>query len=253
MSQLSVLLKALKELQALTPAPYDFPPSLELEEFFSEDASLPLHPTSDTEFEAVYPVYTEPELLRTTSTDSNSEPLLSELYALKTSLDTTGTVLTSHLHDSTFALSLPSLDPTAPYSTSYRFAHWRTGRIYTIHWSLTILVSKMLIKLLPPHNPARCTLETECRAVALEICKTWDNAWANRPIGACHVWLGFVVAYEFCGVEARAWVLRALNRFLVDQGVEGRRWTEEVLIAMCRRLMGEDGGLLSGFGPGELE
>ncbi|OAG03637.1 uncharacterized protein CC84DRAFT_1197332 [Paraphaeosphaeria sporulosa] len=266
MSQLSVLLKEVKELQTLTEATCQPSSSLDTKNLFPEDDVLPRYPAPHTDFETAYTTYIGPELSHTQPTNLHFEPgqplslqdppsthpLLEKAYALKASLDTTSAQLQSHLQDGTFALPLPALDPAAPFPTAYRFPHWRTARIYTIQWSLTILVAKTLLKLLPEHDPVRYALEAECRAVALEICKTWDNAWANRPIGACHVWLGFVVAYEFCSVEARGWVLGALNRFLMDQGVEGWRWTEEVVGAMNRRLMGEGEGFVSGHGSGGL-
>jgi hypothetical protein len=249
MAKLSVLLKDLKELRTLTAATYQLPQSLHTDKRFHEDNTFA---QCLADFEMSYTLYTDLDVSSTqpyfdnapaTSLEATSlHLLLYKAHILKASLASTGALLRSHLADGSFALELPSQEPTNPLLTSYRFPSWRTARIYTIQWSLTILVNKTLLKLLPPDEPSRYALEAECRSVALEICKTWENAWANRPVGACHVWLGFVVAYEFCSVATRRWLLGALNMFLVDQGVGQWRWTEEVVGAMSRRLTGEGYG-----------
>ncbi|KAF2445817.1 hypothetical protein P171DRAFT_443417 [Karstenula rhodostoma CBS 690.94] len=196
MAKLSVLLKDVKELTAAT---YQPPPGAHTAKAFREDDVVPQYLAPDVDLETAYSLHTDPDLSYTQPANPHFEPtptlpLLEEVYALKNALNTTGVQLKSRLADGSFALELPSLDPTNPIPTAYRFPHWRTARIYTIYWSITILVNKTLLKLLPSRDPVRYALEAECRTVALEICKTWDNAWANRPIGACHVWLGFVVA-----------------------------------------------------------
>ncbi|KAJ4346935.1 uncharacterized protein N0V89_010868 [Didymosphaeria variabile] len=169
---------------------------------------------------------------RTESHLREPHPVRNKAYALKSSLHTIGAQLACHLTDGSFAHELPSCEPSNPLPTAYRFSHWRTARVYTIHWSLTIILNKTLLKLLPTYEPSRYALEAECSTIALEICKTWENAWTNRPIGACHVWLGFVMAYEFCGDEVQSWILGALNRLLEDQGVGSgggrRRWWGDV-------------------------
>lgn len=255
LAELSVLLKGRNELSK-SPMPTFHPPGGVLgKQHYPEDETVKsyldpdfniemdsvLHKDSDAEW--LHPrIWSGPEV----STQHTNEPyldeshvLLTKAYALKGSLCSKSTQLTTRLSD----LEHDSAESDSPVATSYQFTHWRTARIYTIYWSLCILVNKFVANILPPSDPYIYSLETECRTVALEICKTWENAWANRPIGASQVWLGFVVAYEYCDEHVRRWILSALNRLLDDQGVREWRWTGELMEAMNKRLMGEGDAL----------
>ncbi|KAL1593896.1 hypothetical protein SLS60_010629 [Paraconiothyrium brasiliense] len=254
LAELSVLLKDLKELNPLLMPIKQPPNNILAKQSFDIEGTLRQYLSPDTDQETANTPLTASDLEYISVPDPQMEsrlresyPLLNKAYALKSSLHTTAAQLGCHLTDGSFAQELPSYGPSNPLPTFYRFPRWRTARVYTIHWSLTILLNKTLLKLLPQRDPSRYALEAECRTVALEICKSWENAWANRPIGACHVWLGFVVAYEFCGDEVQTWVLESLNRLLEYQGVGEWKWTEEVVGLMCKRLMGE-GDVLSSMG-----
>lgn len=191
------------------------------------------------------------DLISETSLRDN---LLQKFFALKASLAEINTHLTTSLGDGTFATELPSFEPSNPLPTSYAFTHWRIACVYTTSWAFTILINKAIIRLLQPAllplqqpvsaSPStRYALDAECRHIALELCKTWECAWLNRPIGACHVWLGHVVAYQYCTVEVQAWVLECLNRLLKEQGVTEWKWTEDLIEMTCRKLMGEGDAL----------
>ncbi|KAF1973308.1 hypothetical protein BU23DRAFT_599018 [Bimuria novae-zelandiae CBS 107.79] len=122
----------------------------------------------------------------------------------------------------------------------------RTASTYTTCWSLLILINKHLLTLLPPVHPTRYGLDAECRALALELCATWENAWTHRPIGAWHMWFGLVVAYEWCAEDVQGWILGGLNWLLEEVGCAGWRWSGELVEAMGRKLMGEGDWMGSG-------
>lgn len=106
------------------------------------------------------------------------------------------------------------------------------------------------MKLLPLYDPSHYALESECRSVALEICKTWEDAWESRPIGAFHTGLSFVTAYEFCTPEVQAWILKGLNSLLEDQLVHSFRWTDDIIRMMSGKLTGEGPDLVFKHGKG---
>ena len=164
--------------------------------------------------------------------------LVNKVHALRSALHSLSIPLTANLSSGTAALELPSIDSTSPIATSFHFTNWRGTVAYNCFWSLLILTNKLLLKLLPQFDPLAYILEAECRATAYEICKTWEDAWASRPIGAFHVGLSFVVAYEFCTGEVKEWILRGLNGLLEYQGVETFRWNEDIVRSMSEKLAG---------------
>lgn len=178
--------------------------------------------------------------------------LLQRMLKLRAFLASINAQLATALHNQTFASEVPSLEPSNPVPTSYAFIHWRIACVYTSSWAFTILTNKHILELLDhpsisldeklaPAPLIRYTLDAECRYLALELCKTWESAWVNRPIGACHVWHGFVVAYEYSTSEVQLWILACLNRLLKEQGVRDWAWTEALIGITRRKLMGEGG------------
>lgn len=167
------------------------------------------------------------------------EALLLKVHTLKASLDETGAKLTSELLDASTTTELTSQDENSPIRIAYQFNHWRTAVVYATYCSSSIMLRKLFLRLLPLYDPSCYVIEAECRNVAIEICKTWDGTWTNSPSGACHVWLAFVVAYEYCSEDVQSWMLMVLNKLLKAHGVEDWQWTEELVRAMSAKLMGE--------------
>jgi hypothetical protein len=175
------------------------------------------------------------------TTSRNS--LLGKLWDLKSSLRDLSTHLTPKLSDGTAAMEVPSTLEGNPIPTSYRFTTWRVAVAYNCLWSMCILTNKVMMKLLGPSDTSLCYLENECRVMAYEICKTWEDAWATRPIGAFHAGLSFVLAYEWSTPEVQVWIMNGLNGLLVDQMVDSFRWTPEIITTMAGRLAGEGSDL----------
>jgi hypothetical protein len=165
--------------------------------------------------------------------------LLHRVTSLKEALHSLGNHMNAKLANGTAIIETPSRDEDSPMRTTYHFNNWRDMTAYNCFWSVIILTNKVLIQLLPQFDPAICNLQLECRTIAVEICKTWEDAWASRPIGAFHTGLSFVVAYEFCKPEVQAWILRGLNSLLYFHMVDAFRWSDEVIADMSSKLAGE--------------
>jgi hypothetical protein len=101
-----------------------------------------------------------------------------------------------------------------------------------------------MMRLLPPFDPKIYELQAESRSVAAEICKTWEDAWASKPIGALHTGLSFVVAYDYCTADVQEWILSGMNSLLDFQRVDTFRWSEEVIAMMSGKLAGEGPDLI---------
>ena len=99
----------------------------------------------------------------------------------------------------------------------------------TLAESLVAVVSQLLLR----------NVDGNGRCAAVEICKTWEDAWASRPIGAFHTGLSFVVAYEFCIPEVQTWIVKSLNSLLDYHQVDAFRWSDEVIVSMAEKLAGE--------------
>jgi len=95
------------------------------------------------------------------------------------------------------------------------------------------------MRLLPPFDTTIYDLKSECRLLALEICKTWDDAWASKPIGAFHTGLSFVMAFEYCTPDVQEWIVAGLNSLLDYQLVDAFRWSRDVVVMMSSKLAGE--------------
>jgi hypothetical protein len=169
--------------------------------------------------------------------------LLHRVTSLKEALHSLGNDMNAKLANGTTIIETPSRDENSPIRTTYHFDNWRDMTAYNCFWAVVILTNKVLIQLLPPFDPAIYILQSECRSIALEICKTWEEAWASRPIGAFHTGLSFVVAYEFCTPEVKEWILCGLNSLLDFQMVDAFRWSDEVITDMSSKLAGEGPGL----------
>ena len=168
------------------------------------------------------------------------ESLLSKLHTLKEELSSLGHHLSSNLGDGSTAVETPSMDEDSPISTALHFTSWRVTVAYSCFWSLQILTNRLIMKLLPPHDSNYYVLEGECRTIALEICKTWEDAWASKPIGAFHTSLSFVMAYEFCTPDVQEWILRGMNNLLDYQAVDNSfRWSHQMVALMSGKLAGE--------------
>lgn len=165
--------------------------------------------------------------------------VLQKIQLLKDSLYELGVQMNDKLANGMTAKELPALEEGTPIPTAYHFKTWRDMTSYSIFWSMVIITNKVLMKLLPPFDPVIYDLQAECRTVALEICKTWEDAWASKPIGALHTGLSFVVAYEFCEPEVREWIIRSLNSLLDYQMVDAFRWSDEIIEMMSGKLTGE--------------
>jgi hypothetical protein len=171
--------------------------------------------------------------------ESARTALLHKVYDLKDALRSLGDHMNAKLTNGVAISESPARENTSPIRTTYHFNNWRDMTAYNCFWSVVILTNKVLMRLLPPFDQARYELQAECRSVAIEICKTWEDAWASRPIGAFHTGLSFVVAYEFCTAEVQAWILKGLNSLLDYHQVDAFRWSDEVIVSMSSKLAGE--------------
>ena len=165
--------------------------------------------------------------------------LLSRVQSLKDSLYELGIHLNEKLANGSTAVEVPSIEENSPVSTTYHFTSWRDMTGYSCFWSMLILMNKVMMRLLPPFDPIIYSLRAECQSVAHEICKTWEDAWESKPIGALHTGLSFVVAYEFCKPNAQDWILGSMNSLLEYQMVDAFRWSDEVIAMMSGKLAGE--------------
>jgi len=169
--------------------------------------------------------------------------LFHQVQGLKDALYKLGSHMNERLANGSTAIELPSIEANNPIPTSYHFTSWRDMTGYSCFWSLLILLNKVMIRLLPPFEPLIYELQSECRAVAFEICKTWENAWSSKPIGALHAGLSFVVAHGYCAPDVQKWILSSLNALLDYQGVDSFRWSEGIITMMSEKLAGEGPGL----------
>jgi hypothetical protein len=165
--------------------------------------------------------------------------LLSRVQSVKEALYELGTHMNEKLGNGTTAVELPSIEENSPVSTTYHFTSWRDMTGYSCFWSMLILINKVMMRLLPLFDPDIYSLQAECQSVAHEICKTWEDAWASKPIGALHTGLSFVVAYEFCKPDVQDWILRSMNSLLDYQMVDAFRWSDRVIAIMSEKLAGE--------------
>lgn len=238
------LLKELKELDALSVPPannipdyaFSFPVNGE------DGLSDPGHPLdfSTDNFDPNLDFLNDPFPIDTSHLyPSARNTLLSKFHHLKDALSALGAHLTAKLTDGSAAIELPAIEVGSPVPTAFHFTNWRVTVAYNCYWSLLILTNKIIMKLLPPYDPNYYALEGECRTVALEICKTWEDAWASKPIGAFHTGLSFVMAYEFCTPDVQEWILKGLNALLDHQHVETFRWSDEIIHMMSGKLSGE--------------
>jgi hypothetical protein len=165
--------------------------------------------------------------------------LLHRVHALKDALYELGSHMNAKLANGLTAVELPSMNEDSPVFTSYHFTSWRDMTGYSCFWSMLILTNKVMMRLLPAYDPYAYELQAECRSVAFEICKTWEDAWASKPIGALHTGLSFVVAYEYCKPDVQDWIIKSLNSLLDYQMVDAFRWSDDVISMMSGKLAGE--------------
>jgi hypothetical protein len=165
--------------------------------------------------------------------------LLNKFQNLRETLTNLGIPLCTNLTNGTAAIEVASVEPAAIIPHVYHFSSWRVAVAYSCYWSLMILTNRAIIKLLPPFDPLAYAIEAECRTIAFEICKTWEFAWASKPIGAFHVGLSFIMAYEFCTSDVQQWILGSLNALLDYQLVDTFRWSDEIIRKTADRMCGE--------------
>lgn len=244
MSDFPALLRELKDLErAATPPladmlPSDFNLTINLDDDPGE-SSQPIDFSADS-FASSLEFLSEPYNVDSSDMYSAARvTLLNKLHALKESLYALGAHLNAKLADGSAALELASVDRESPIPTSFHFKSWRVTVAYNCFWSLIILANKIIMKLLPPFDSSHYALEAECRSISFEICKTWEDAWKNKPIGAFHTGLSFVTAYEFCTPDVQEWILKGLNALLENQLVETFRWSDDVVRMMSGKLAGE--------------
>jgi hypothetical protein len=158
------------------------------------------------------------------------EKVLCKVQNLRDSFCTLGISMNAKFNDGTTVVELPSAEEGSPIATTYHFNSWRDNVGYNSFWALCIMVNEYLIKLLPQSDPIISILESESRSLALEICKTWEEAFS------------FVMAYEYVTPEIQQWILKGLNALLDYQRVDTTafRWTDEVIRMMSGRLTGDE-------------
>ncbi|RYO11891.1 hypothetical protein AA0121_g9548 [Alternaria tenuissima] len=211
----------------------DTPPSLDFstDSFEETDFLEDLRPIKTS-----YPINASPY---TYPYESARTTLLYKVYNLKDAVRSLGEHLNAKLTNGIAISETPAREKNSPMQTAYHFNNWRDMTAYNCFWSVVILTNKVLMRLLPPFDQSRHELQAECRSVATEICKTWEDAWAGRPIGAFHTGLSFVVAYEYCTPEVQAWIVERLNSLLDYHQVDAFRWSDEVITSMSAKLAGE--------------
>lgn len=170
------------------------------------------------------------------------EHVLSKVQSLRDSFCALGVNMNAKFNNGTTVVELPSSEQGNPIATSYHFSSWRDNVGYNSFWALCIMVNEYLTKLLPQSDPIIGVLESESQSLALEICKTWEEAWSTKPIGALHTSFSFVMAYEYVTPEIQEWILNGLNALLDYQHVDAAafRWTDEVIRMMSGRLTGDE-------------
>lgn len=211
-------------------APSDRCPSLD----FSADSFDDHDFTLDTQSAAQSYTLSSPPVHSTVRTN-----LLHKAQSLRNSFCALGVHMNNKRTDGITIVELPSLDKGNPFSSMYCFNSWRDNVAYSTFWALCILTNKVIMQLLPPFDSTVFSLELECRALALEICKTWEGAWQSKPIGTLHTALSFVMAYGYCTPDVQEWILLSLNSLLDYQMVDAFRWTRENITEMSRQLAGE--------------
>jgi hypothetical protein len=166
--------------------------------------------------------------------------VLCKVQNLRNSFCALGVNMNTKFNNGSTVVELTSTEEGNPIVTSYHFSSWRDNVGYNSFWALCIMVNEYLVKLLPPYDPIIGILESESRALALEICKTWEEAWSTKPIGALHTSFSFVMAYEHVAPDIQGWILKGLNALLDYQRIDTSafRWTDEVIRMMSGRLTG---------------
>jgi hypothetical protein len=216
---------------------YDSPSKIPASLDFSTNSYDDLDFSEDLQsIETPYPTHAVPY---TYPHASARTALLYKVNSLKEALHGLGNHMNAKLTNGTAVSETPSGDENSPIHTNYHFSNCRDMTAYNCFWSVIILTNKVLMQLLPPFHPALYNLQSECRSIALEICKTWEDAWASRPIGAFHTGLSFVVAHEFCTPDIQEWIVRGLNSLLDYHMVGAFRWSDEVIARMSSKLAGE--------------
>ena len=165
--------------------------------------------------------------------------LLAKAQGLRNSFCALGVHMNNKRTDGVTIVELPSRDKSSPFPSMYHFNSWRDNVAYSTFWSLCILTNKIIMQLLPPFDSAVFSLELENRALAVEICKTWEGAWQSKPIGTLHTGLSFVMAYEYCTPDAQEWILQSMNSLLDYQMVDAFRWTHENILGSSAQLAGQ--------------
>ncbi|KAF2631764.1 hypothetical protein BU25DRAFT_360374 [Macroventuria anomochaeta] len=172
---------------------------------------------------------------------SAREDVLCKVQKLRDSFCALGVNMNAKFNNGTTVVELPSMEEGSPIATAYHFSSWRDNVGYNSFWALCIMVNEYLIKLLPQSDPIISILESENRSLALEICKTWEEAWSTKPIGALHTSFSFVMAYEYVAPDIQEWIIRGINALLDYQHVDAAafRWTDDVVRMMSGRLTGD--------------
>lgn len=170
--------------------------------------------------------------------------LLNRLQRFKDDLHKLGVQYEAKLRDGSVAFEMPSMVADCPIRTAFHFTNSRITVAYNCFWALVILTNKIIMKFLPAYDQAIYELDAECRTVAYNICKTWEQSWENKPIGAFHTGFSFIMAHEFVEPNIQEWIVDGLNALLNAQKVDVFRWSNTAITDMSGRLSGDGADLV---------
>ncbi|ORY01062.1 hypothetical protein BCR34DRAFT_101531 [Clohesyomyces aquaticus] len=194
------------------------------------------------------PYYTNPTCTYFNGPSISSNPrarLLHKLQTLKENLSRLGDSLSENLNNGSAGRQFSSIGIDTPIPHYFEFKDTRVAVAYNCFWSLLILTNKLIMKTMSPLDlDTSYHLKSECGDLAMQICKSWKDAWERKPIGAYHTNLSFVLAYEFTTPVVQTWVLKCLNSLLEQQGPGSFHWTAAAIKLMSGKLCGEGADLV---------
>ncbi|KAK7709709.1 hypothetical protein SLS57_008614 [Botryosphaeria dothidea] len=201
----------------------------------------------------------------TSSPDITPLSLLRRAETLHAMLDKVQPYIAETLADPTRVRRVaPSPEHADLWPMGYRFADAGVAFVLWFYWNMRMITFLIIAGLhqrpasspfLPPQPSYVAALGREARAMARDLCMSWEHAHAVRPLGAMYLDVGLIVAYsvfaEGVGEEEGeqedeeawerrlAWLLRALAQLtagrpgegtgmgIVGQEFRGADWTAE--------------------------
>lgn len=184
----------------------------------------------------------------TSSPDITPLSLLRRAEALHAMLDKVQPYIAETLADPTRVRRVaPSPEHADLWPMAYRFADAGVGFVLWFYWNMRMITFLIIAGLhqrpasspsLPPRPSYVAALGREARAMARDLCMSWEHAHAVRPLGAMYLDVGLIVAYSVFAErvgeeeegeqedeEARerrlAWLLRALAQLTAGRPGEG--------------------------------